>query len=114
MAQPLQNFTDKFPDLAKRMVRGNAPFRGNVREHSALIEKLSTHRKSSRRISGRSESLPLRSGEVFPQTAKPEIEGHGTWSFVMTWSVWEQVSGGRRIARGRCNFSASAGRQSTI
>jgi hypothetical protein len=29
-----------------------------------LIEKLSTHRKSSRRISGKSESLPLRSGEV--------------------------------------------------
>src|SRR6185437_3073190 len=70
MAQPLQDFTDKFPDLAQRMVRGNAPFRVNVREHSALIEKLSTHRKSSRRISGESESLPLRSGEVFPQTAK--------------------------------------------
>src|SRR6185312_14542915 len=70
MAQPLQNFTDKFPDLAQRMVRGNAPFRVNVREHSALIQKLSTHRKSSRRISGKSESLRLCSGEVFPQIAR--------------------------------------------
>src|SRR4029078_8497431 len=114
MAQPLQNFTDKFPDLAQRMVRGNAPFRVNVREHSALIEKLSTHGKSSRRIRGRSEELHLRPDEVFPQTAKPEVEGHGPWPFVMTWSVWEQVSSGRRIARGRCNFSASAGRPATI
>src|SRR4029079_9740510 len=69
MAQFLQNFADKLPHLAQRMLRGNAPFRVDIREHPALIEKSSTHRKSSRRISGKSESPPLHSGEVFPQTA---------------------------------------------
>ena len=34
--------------IEQRMVRGNAPVRVDVREHSALIEKSSTHRKSSR------------------------------------------------------------------
>jgi hypothetical protein len=38
-----------------------------------LIEKPSAHRKSSRRISRKSESLPLRSGEVFQQTARAII-----------------------------------------
>src|ERR1051325_8180540 len=75
MAQFLQNFADKLPHLAQRMLRGNAPFRVDVREHPALIEKSSTHRKSSRRISGKSESPPLHSGEVFPQTAK-RVYGH--------------------------------------
>src|SRR5436190_8746822 len=70
MAQLLQNFADKLPDLAQRMVRGNAPVRVDVREHSALIEKSSTHPKSSRRISRKSESPTLRSGEVFPQTVR--------------------------------------------
>jgi hypothetical protein len=37
-----------------------------------LIEKPSAHRKSSRRISGQSESPPLRSGEVFQQTARKQ------------------------------------------
>src|SRR5690242_14153082 len=73
MAQFLQNFADKLPHLAQRMLRGNAPFRVDVREHPALIEKSSTHRKSSRRISGKSESPSLQSGEVFPQTARLEI-----------------------------------------
>src|SRR4029077_14533873 len=53
------------------MVCGNTLFRPDIREHSALIEKPSAHRKSSRRISGQSESPPLRSGEVFQQTARP-------------------------------------------
>jgi hypothetical protein len=35
-----------------------------------LIEKSSPHRKSSRRISGKSESTPLRFGEIFQQTAR--------------------------------------------
>jgi hypothetical protein len=35
-----------------------------------LIEKSSAHRKSSRRISGKSESTPLRFGEIFQQTAR--------------------------------------------
>src|SRR5690348_13387351 len=74
MAQFLQNFADKLPHLAQRMLRGNAPFRVDVREHPALIEKSSTHRKSSRRISGKSESPPLHSGEVFPQTAREDAE----------------------------------------
>src|SRR6476661_1392376 len=52
------------------MVCGNTLFRPDIREHSALIEKPSAHRKSSRRISGQSESPPLRSGEVFQQTAR--------------------------------------------
>src|SRR4029079_1647746 len=74
MAQFLQNFADKLPHLAQRMLRGNAPFRVDIREHPALIEKSSTHRKSSRRISGKSESPPLHSGEVFPQTARDGTE----------------------------------------
>src|SRR6476646_745256 len=55
------------------MVCGNTLFRPDIREHSALIEKPSAHRKSSRRISGQSESPPLRSGEVFQQTARARV-----------------------------------------
>src|ERR1700746_2883190 len=54
------------------MVCGNALLRPNIREHSALIEKASAHRKSSRRISGKSESPHVRSGDVFQQTARPK------------------------------------------
>src|SRR5690242_14299804 len=75
MAQFFQNFADKLPHLAQRMLRGNSPFRVDVREHPALIEKSSTHRKSSRRISGKSESPSLQSGEVFPQTASGKWPG---------------------------------------
>src|SRR5438093_400364 len=53
------------------MVCANALLRPNIREHSALIEKSSPHRKSSRRITGKSESTPLRFDEVFQQTARP-------------------------------------------
>src|SRR5262245_27902932 len=70
MAQLLQNLPHKLSHLAQRMVRRNAPLRLDVREHSPLIEKPSPHRKSSRRISRKSESLPLHSGEVFQQTAR--------------------------------------------
>jgi putative tryptophan/tyrosine transport system substrate-binding protein len=38
-----------------------------------LIEKSSAHRKSSRRISGKSESPHVRSGEVFQQTASGHL-----------------------------------------
>jgi hypothetical protein len=37
-----------------------------------LIEKASAHRKSSRRISGKSESPHVRSGEIFQQTARAD------------------------------------------
>jgi hypothetical protein len=43
-----------------------------------LIEKPSAHRKSSRRISRKSESLPLRSGEVFQQTASAFLRSSDT------------------------------------
>src|SRR5262249_38613112 len=55
------------------MVCGNALLRPNIREHSALIEKSSPHRKSSRRITGKSESTPLRFDEVFQQTARADL-----------------------------------------
>src|SRR5437762_961399 len=70
MAQLLQNLADKLAHLAQGMIRRNAPLRLDIREHPALIEKLSAHRKSSCRISRESESSPLRFGEVFPQTAR--------------------------------------------
>src|SRR5690349_10371432 len=90
MAQLLQNFADKLPDFAQRMVRGNAPVRLDVREHSALIQKSSTHCKSSRRISGKSESPPLPSGEVFPQTARSMLLGYSTGSAALSsWFNWE-------------------------
>src|SRR5437867_5646995 len=69
MVQFPQHLADKLTHLAEWMVRGNALLRPDIREHSALIEKSSAHRKSSRRISGKSESPHLRSGEVFQQTA---------------------------------------------
>src|SRR6516165_11025240 len=55
------------------MVCGNTLFGADIREHSALIEKSSAHRKSSRRISGKSESSSLRSGQVFQQTASTTL-----------------------------------------
>src|SRR5262249_837233 len=67
-AQLLQNLTDKLPRLAQGTVRGNPPLRLDVRKHPPLIEKPSAHRKSSCRISRKSESPPLRCGEVFQQT----------------------------------------------
>src|SRR5204863_3772335 len=70
MAQLLQKLADKLAHLAQGMIRRNAPLRLDIREHPALIEKLSAHRKSSCRISRESESSPLRFGEVFPQTAR--------------------------------------------
>src|SRR5206468_1031386 len=66
-----QHLADKLPHLAQGMVCANALLRPDMREHSALIEKSSAHRKSSRRISGKSESTPLRFGEIFQQTARP-------------------------------------------
>src|SRR5439155_2219913 len=69
-AQLLQNLADKLPHLAQGMVRGNPPLRLDVRKHPPLIEKPSAHRKSSRRISRKSESSLLRCGEVFQQTAR--------------------------------------------
>src|ERR1700758_5750607 len=70
MVQFPQHLADKFTPLAEWMVYGNALLRPDIREHSALIEKSSAHRKPSRRISGKSESPHLRSGEVFQQTAR--------------------------------------------
>src|SRR6185312_3005367 len=87
MAQFLQNFADKLPHLAQRMLRGNAPFRVDVREHPALIEKSSTHRKSSRRISGKSESPLFHSGEVFLQTAKASLGGLRCVRTTRTWPL---------------------------
>src|SRR6266481_1592284 len=68
MVQFPQHLADKLTHLAEWMVYGNALLRPDIREHSALIEKASAHRKSSRRISGKSESPHVRSGEVFQQT----------------------------------------------
>src|SRR5258708_6401587 len=70
MVQFPQHLADKLTHLAEWMVCGNALLRPDIREHSALIEKSSAHRKSSRRISGKSESPHVRSGEVFQQTAR--------------------------------------------
>src|SRR5437867_3631233 len=73
MVQFPQHLADKLTHLAEWMVRGNALLRPDIREHSALIEKSSAHRKSSRRISGKSESPHVRSGEVFQQTARATV-----------------------------------------
>jgi hypothetical protein len=42
----------------------------NVREHPALIPKPSAHLQPSPPNQGTTESPPLRSSEVFPQTAR--------------------------------------------
>jgi hypothetical protein len=68
--EPIEHLQEASIPPEQLLSCGNALLRPDIREHPALIEKSSAHRKSSRRISGKSESTPLRFGEIFQQTAR--------------------------------------------
>src|SRR6266567_7726391 len=56
--------------LAQRMIRRNPLLRPDVREKAALILEPSAHLTLPQNHCGKSESPPLRSGELFQQTAR--------------------------------------------
>src|SRR4051812_49599192 len=70
MAQLLQDLANELAYLAQRMIRRNPLLRPNVREKAALILEPSAHRTLPQNNCGKSESPPLRSGELFQQTAR--------------------------------------------
>src|SRR6266542_5980686 len=70
MAQLLQDLANELAYLAQRMIRRNPLLRPNVREKAALILEPSAHLTLPQNHCGKSESPPLRSGELFQQTAR--------------------------------------------
>src|SRR4051794_24764269 len=77
MAQLLQDLANELACLAQRMIRRNPLFRPNVREKAALILEPSAHFTLPQNHCGKSESPPLRSGELFQQTARGVLRQHG-------------------------------------
>src|SRR4030095_2131242 len=73
MAQLLQALANELAYLEHRMVRRNLLLRPDVREQAALILEPSAHLTLPQNHCGKSESPPLRSGELFQQTARPEL-----------------------------------------
>src|SRR5256884_2082178 len=70
MAQLLQDLANELAYLAQRMIRRNPLLRPNVREKAALILEPSAHLTLPQNHCGKNESPPLRSGELFQQTAR--------------------------------------------
>src|SRR6266568_4314711 len=75
MAQLLQDLANELAYLAQRMIRRNPLLRPNVREKAALILEPSAHLTLPQNHCGKSESPPLRPGELFQQTARAQQAG---------------------------------------
>src|SRR6516165_11556065 len=78
MTQSLQHLPHEFAHLSQRMGGRNPLFWTDVREQHALIPKPSTHPNPPAESTGKSESLSIRSGQIFQQTARAEIHADTT------------------------------------